>query len=476
MYLDKVGGTGGLEPRAGEEVSAASIGARLDRLPTGSFHYRLAGKLGIGTFFDGFDAIALAVVLTYVMHSLDIGLSEAGLIISAGYIGQFIGALVVGALADRFGRRKAFIVSLVVFGLLSLGCAIAWNAQSLMIFRAIQGLGLGAEVPIAGALINEYLGRKNRGRFAVIYQSAFSWGLFAAPLVGLAVIATVGEEAGWRILLGLGALPLLLAVWCWFSLPESARWLASRGDLTAADRYISRIEAESVARGTVLGPVDTATDSPAPRGRFSPAEVFAPQYRVRTVSLCAVWFLTFFVIYGYSTWLPTMYVRVGGLSAASSLTLTIVLSGVQILVVYVVAVLIERVGRVRLLVNGFALAAIGGLTGAVGIGLLGHTDWRLMFAAALVLAMGMTIPAGMLYMYTAELFPTRIRGFATSLCSSMNRLASIFSPVIVAAMLGGALGAGGVFGAFAIAAVAAAIVASIFGIETQRRSLEEISP
>ncbi|WP_439031562.1 MFS transporter [Gordonia terrae] len=458
-----------------DRIVVPSVGARLDRVPTGPFHYRLASKLGIGTFFDGFDALALAVVLAYIMPSLGISLTEAGLIISAGYVGQLLGALGIGALADRIGRRKAFIGSLVVFGSLSLAAAFAWSGDSLLILRALQGLGLGAEVPIAGTLINEYLGRKNRGRIAIIYQSAFSWGLFAAPLVALATVGTFGDELGWRVLLGLGALPLLLAVWCWFSLPESARWLAERGDVAEAERIVSGIEAETVARGVALPqPSIETVSTPSTDGNIW--EVFAKNYRPRTVMLCAIWFLVFFVIYGYSIWLPTMYVRVGGLSPSSSLTLTVALGIMQLMAVYVGAVLIERTGRVRLLVGGVVTGAVGALVGFVGITLFGVTDWKLLFCAAVILAVGVTVPAGMLYLYTAELFPTRIRGFATSLCSSMNRLASILSPLFVAWLLNGTWGAGSIFAAFLLAMVAAAVIAGVFGVETRDRSLEELSP
>ena len=221
--------------------SPAMIAARIDRVPTNRFHVKIASILGTGTFFDGFDAISLAVVLSIVVSAFKISFAEAGLIISAGYVGQFIGAILIGFLADRFGRKKAFIGAMVIFALLSLACAFAWSSTSLLVFRLIQGLGLGAEVPIAGTLINDYLGRKSRCRVAVLYQSAFSWGLFFAPLVALALTTTMAPDLAWRVLLGIGILPLIVAIWAWFALPESARWLAERGRNAEADAYVRKM-------------------------------------------------------------------------------------------------------------------------------------------------------------------------------------------------------------------------------------------
>lgn len=453
---------------------SAAIAARIDRVPLVPFHRHTGRILGLGTFFDGFDAISVAVVLAVIVQVFGIDFSTAGLIISAGYVGQLIGALVVGALSDRIGRRRAFVLSLVVFGALSLASAFAWSATSLMVFRLLQGIGLGGEVPVAGALLNEYLGVRNRGRASVVYQTAFMmWGFFFAPLVALASITAFGAEDGWRVLFAIGALPLLLAAYAWFRLPESARWLAHRGRGAEADALVTQMEDQARERGHALAdPVVTA--APA-AGEFRMGELFAPAYRRRTAMLAAVWFTAFFVTYGYTVWLPTLYVSVGGLPPTSSLALTVALGAVTLVLVYVNAYLVEVVGRKPLLTTGFAVMSAGALIAAVVTGPLGVSTWQALFACALVLAVGATLVTGSLYFYTAELFPTRMRGWATSACSSMNRLASVLSPILVGALLDGSGGVGAVFGCFAAAAVVGAVVMATVGVETRGRSLEDIS-
>ncbi|MFG2056808.1 MFS transporter [Micromonospora sp. NPDC048930] len=455
------------------EPAANDIPGRIERIPVGRFHYRLAGTLGVGTFFDGFDSTSIAVILTVLIAYFDISTAQAGILVAAGYLGQFLGAVVIGALADRFGRRPAFILSLVTFGVFSAVAAVAWSAPSLGVLRAVQGIGLGAEVPVAATLINEYLGARNRGRIAVAYQSTFNWGLLAAPVVGIVALQGFGEDTGWRVLLAVGALPVLVAAYAWFRLPESARWLAERGRRVEAEAYVARMEQEATARGVDLAPPQPSP--PAADGRLRLGELFAPAYRRRTLMLAAIWFLTFFVGYGYAVWMPTLYVRVGGLATTQALGLTVLVGVLQLAMVYLTAFLADRIGRKPLLTGGFVIMTAGALVGFVGVGVLGVHAWPMLLATVALFAVGATAPTSALYLYTAELYPTRMRAWATSTCSSVNRLASILSPLLVGGLLGTSLGAGSVFLAFAIACALALAVVLAAGIETRQRSLEDIS-
>ncbi|MGW0330112.1 MFS transporter [Nocardia sp. NPDC003183] len=454
-------------------ASPSLVAARIDRIPFGRFHIRLTGQVGAGTFFDGFDAMTIAVVLSLIVKSFGISLAEAGIIISAGYVGQWIGMLLAGAIADRVGRRRPFIISLVVFGGMSLACALAWNETSLLIFRVVQGLGLGAEIPIAAILLSEFLGRNGRGRFYGMYQSLFAWGIFFAPLTALAATSAFGQETGWRVLLAIGALPLGIAVWAYFSLPESARWLAVKGRGVAADTRVREMEDEATKHGVELPPPHetiAVADSP-----FRYGELLSPAYRTRTIMLAVVWFANFFVNSGCLTWLPTMYVELGGLPQSQSLLLAMATSGVQLVVIYIVVFLVDRVGRRPLLIGGLAIAGVGALYGFIVIGLLGQTSWPVMFVSGCTMVVGTTVPAVFLFLYTSELYPTRMRGWATSATGSLNKLASIIAPAVFGFMLSGHGGTSAVFTALAVASAIALATVAVGAIETRNRSLEETS-
>jgi putative MFS transporter len=455
-----------------QRASANLTIARLERLPFGRVHLRVASLLGVGTFFDAFDSLVIATVLTVVISMFHVGLGSAGLLISAAYVGQFIGALTLGALAERYGRRLGFVISLAVFGALSLAAALAWNFESLLALRLLQGIGLGAEVPIAGTLFNEFVRGRSRGRVVMIYESIFSWGILLAPLIGLLFFALFGEALGWRLLFAFGALPVVVAVIAYFKLPESPRWLAEVGRAEAAEKLLGEMEADAHSRGVALSEPQVGAAADVRPTKLS--ELFSTEYRRRTALSWVTWFCGYSVLYGFSTWLPTMYVRIGGLPTGYALALTAFASALYLVEIYIFALTVDRVGRKPWFVGGFALSVVGGAFGCVAI-LLGATAWPVLLVAGLLMGLGISPVTAGLYLYTPELYPTRMRAWATSTGSGMNRIASAIGPVMVGGMLGAGLGLGGVFVLFGAIAAVGLVVMAWLGIETKQRVLEEIA-
>jgi MFS transporter, putative metabolite:H+ symporter len=450
----------------------SEIIARLERLPWSRFHLRLAAILGVGTFFDAFDSLAIGVALAVVFNTLHISFLNTGLLISAAYVGQFIGAWFFGYLSEVYGRKPAFIGSLLLFGIMSIATAFAWNFQSLLVLRLVQGLGLGGEVPVAGALFNEFLRSRNRGRISLIYQSLFIWGAALTPAIGVGIFTLFGQDPGWRVLFLVGGLPVLVAIYACYGLPESARWLADKGRFDDADRILRQIEAEQ--RRTPLSPL-LVTPQPAPQ-KTRIGELLSGIYLRRTIMLWTQWAATFFVAYGYTVWLPTLYVRVGGLSVNDSLLLTLVSWTTTLITLYVQAYLLETLGRKPLFIFGFLMITLGGASGAVAIAVFHMTSWPILFASALVMGLGTALNSSASVSYTAELYPTRMRSLGVATGSSMARLASIFSPVAVGALLSTNHGIDGILAMLAAVGLVGFIVLATMGVETKGQTLEELSP
>src|SRR5260370_2436914 len=161
------------------------IVARLERLPTSWWQVKARIIVGVATFFDAFDALAIASVLPVIVPLWKLTPSEIGVMISAGFLGQLLGALLFGWIAERYGRMNAMVGSIALFAVMSLACALAWDFSCLLVLRTIQGIGLGGEVPIAAVFISELAKAQGRGRFVLLYELVFPVGLVAASLLGL---------------------------------------------------------------------------------------------------------------------------------------------------------------------------------------------------------------------------------------------------------------------------------------------------
>jgi MFS transporter, putative metabolite:H+ symporter len=459
------------------EIDADKVVARLERIPFSRLHLRSAAILGGGTFFDAYDAVAIGTALTVVFTALHIGFANAGFLIGAAYVGQFVGAVVAGALAEIYGRKSIFALSLIVFGFFSLGIAISWNFQSLLIFRVLQGLGLGAEIPVAGALLNEFIPGKKRGVISISYQNMFGWGNFLTPLIGAAVFVLIGPQLGWRIIFLIGAFPLVLGVLSFVFLQESPRWLIEHGKVTNADHVVAQFEKSFADRGMTLPipePLPAKVHAEVRSTNF--AELFSPAYRSRTLLIWIMFATTYFVTYGYSGWLPILYVQIGGLPITQSLLLTALLGACLVVNGYVFANLVDKVGRRRYFICSFVLIAVGATFGVIGSLLIGP-GWPILFATTLILGIG-TYPINIgLYLYSSELFPTRIRSWATGTGSSLQRLASAISPSIVGLLVAHNIhtGIGKVFGIFVVIAIIGLLSVIFLGRETQARVLEELA-
>ena len=452
------------EPRVEELVS------RLERIPTSRWHVRTRIIVGIATFFDAFDILAIAFVLPALIREWHLTTAQAGILISAGFAGQFAGAFILGGLAERIGRIPTITISVALFSIASLFCAATSSVAVLVVLRAIQGIGLGGEVPVAATYINELTKSHHRGRFILLYEVIFPVGLVFAGFVGSWVVPTFG----WRYMFLIGGLPAVLAVYLTRLIPESPRWLIAQGELGRAAEVIGTIER---AAGKTVGksvPAERASAKVAgptlvvpARSRFG--ELLSPFYRGRTIVIWLLWFCSAFVVYGLVSWLPTIYSSVYDVPIKDALRFGLFTNIAGLAGTIACALLIDVVGRRRWFTLAFACGAVVLATLTTQL-----ADVHKVVLLASVGYFFVNTTALALYVYTPECYPTRFRAFGTSIGTAWQRVAAVVGPMLVSALLTRHQIAY-VFALYGLIAALGALV-SFWTIETSNKQLEQISP
>ncbi|MBO9403925.1 MAG: MFS transporter [Thermomicrobium sp.] len=443
-----------------------SLSQRLDELPLTREHWRIVLLAGIGWMFDAMDVGLVAFVLVSLGRDWNLSRPELGLVASAGFLGMFLGALLAGRLADRYGRRTMFLANLLLYSLGTALCALAWNLPSLLLFRFLTGIGLGGELPVAAALVSEFAPARHRGRMLVILESFWAYGWILAAVIGLLVVPQL-PSWGWRVAFLIGALPALTAAYLRRQLPESPRYLDIAGRHTEAVAVLRRFE-----QAASMPPAEVTT-TPAP-----PHPSFAQQFRAlwsrqllrRTVMLWLLWFGIVFAYYGVFTWLPSLLVE-RGLTVARSFTYVFITTLAQIPGYFSAAYLVDRWGRKPTLVTYL----LGSALSAWLLGNAGTAPILVLWGCALSF---FNLGAwGVVYTYTPELYPTTLRGFGSGAAASFGRIAGIIAPYLTPWLLtSGGFSQPAVFALFmAVFAIVAADVL-LLGEETRGRPLEHVSP
>jgi len=464
------------------KADAPTLLARLESIPFSRWHLRARIIVGSATFFDAFDALSLAFVLPVLVRLWAITPAQIGWLIAIGYLGQFVGALVFGAFAERHGRIRSVAGATALMSVMSIACALAGNFGTLLTLRLIQGIGVGGEMPVAATYINELSKARGRGRFFLLYELIFPIGLMVTGQIGALLVPTLG----WQVMFLIGGIPGLLVTVLLLRLPESPRWLISKGRIVDAESVIREIEASGSGSGTpdpgsatsgpgsaeqpnsrAGGPGDQSESLPI-RARAS--ELFAGPYRTRTLIVWTLWASAYFITNGLNNWMPTLYSSVYHLSLAAALRAGTFNNIAQVAILIVCAFTIDAVGRRPWTVMGF-------IAGAALLAMLGTFAAHSVTAVIALVTLSYGIVGSVnavLYLYTPEIYPTRMRALGTGAATCWLRLASAAGPVFVGYLVA-ARGTAAVFVMFAGAGLIGA-VAALGMLETRNRRLEELAP
>jgi MFS transporter, putative metabolite:H+ symporter len=450
----------------GTAHSVESVIARLERLPISRELTVARIVIGSATFFDAYTVLAIAYAMPVLAREWNLTPGQIGTIISAGYLGQVFGALFFGWLAERIGRLNVLLITVVIFTSMDLACLFAWNGSSMIAFRFFQGIGTGGEVPVASAYMNEFVSAKRRGRFFLLYEVLFLFGLLAAGLIGYFLVPVYG----WRAMFVVGLVPAILTIPMRWFMVESPRWLLSVGRVQRASDLVARMEDGLRRRGISLEE-PTAAVHPLDKARSDIRELFKGIYLRRTVLLTALWVCSYMIANGLITWLPTLYRQIFELPLQTSLAYGFTTSACGCAAALLCALYIDKVGRRIWYTAAFFLAAVPMLILAA----LGATSAQevLIFATA-TYAIIQTVTFS-LYLYSAELYPTRLRAVGAGFGSAWLRIASSIGPLLVGWVVG-SYSINYVFVVFGIVLAVGGIICLLFAPETKGRVLEELSP
>src|SRR5882757_9228155 len=453
------------------QQKSAELVTRLERLPFSKWHRSFFVLAFCGIMFDAADFALFGAALPPIAREFGLGPAQSGLLATVGLIGAFLGALFWGTISDYIGRRTAFQATVGIFSVFTALVAASWNMVSLGVFRLLSNFGLGGEVPVTLTLSSEFSPGRIRGRMTGTMMAGFPVGLVVAAALSLAIV----PNFGWRALFIVGIVPAILLFFVRRYMPESVRYLLSKGRVAEAERTVEQIEREALGQGSAKVNAVPATQSvpeavaetgTAAAHRVTVFELLAPSRRKRTILLWIVSFCFLWSSNGILFMLPTILTQ-RGIPLSQALTFQLV-QGLCGFVGYTACgFLIDRFGRRPVLFLYFFIGAgfhlwfaeASGIWSYVAIGLVG------------VVNPGVYGSTGV---YVGELFPTHLRATAVGWFFGIGRIGSFLAPAIVGLLLAYGLGHY-VLHTFALTYLLASFAVIAIGIETKGRVLEEIS-
>ena len=459
----------------------------MDTAVLGPAHWKIWALSAMGIFLDGYDLFIIGVAMPFIKHSFTTSPYEVGLIGAAAVLGAMVGAFFGGRLTDKLGRKSIYMLDLLIFIVFGLLSGLAWGVWSLIAFRFVLGIGIGADYPICASYVAEFMPSKLRGKMLIGAFSFQALGMAAAAGVALMLIHLSAGTDAWRWMLMSGSIPALLVLVMRSSVPESARWLMSKGHTKKAAKVVSLLVPEK--KKQLLPIMEREADYIVTiKGKqLGTKALFSPRFLRRTILAALPWFIMDIATYGVGIFTPIILAAMAfhgdGLNWVTKdfkATEGAMLLDLLLVVGFLLNIwLVERWGRIRLQTIGF-------IGMAIGLGTLALAGYRLDAGNApslLLIFLGFGIfnvlmnmgPNACTFILPAELFPTEVRasahGFSAS-CAKFGAALGIFLLPILKNTQGLTI----TLGILAVVSLAGFVVTYLARVETKGRSLETLNP
>lgn len=455
---------------ASSEPAVGLSAERLSTLGWNRFHTVAVLLFGMGWAMDAFEVTLIGNVLGALRQRFHLGADAMSLILGAWFVGLMLGATGFGYLADRHGRRRIFLASLVLYGTATLATAFAPSLAALLGLRLLAGIGVGAEYSAINAAIAELVPSRSRGRAAAVVLNFWPIGSLLAALLAWLVLSALPAGLGWRVVFGFGGVIALSSAWFRRYLPESPRWLEATGQVEAARTLVAGIEA-----GLTRLPIPAPEPMHQRVCRESTAILtLLRRYPARLALGAVLDFAEASGYYGLFAFLPLVVLPALNLAPAELPLFYIVGSIGALLGGVAASLLLDRWGRHGTVGSFYLATALGTVALAFATG-LGAGPIMLGFALVNLLATGSWIAA---YPTFSELFPTSLRASGIGVSVAVGRIGAMISPFLVAHV--GARSMSGALlllaGFWLLGAAAIGVWRWMGGIEARGLSLERIAP
>jgi len=427
----------------------------LEESPVRRFHYIILAACFLGWMLDAMNSGLISFVLRPLTQELSLPPGRTGLLLSAWLGGMFVGGFVIGMAADRLGRKPVIASAILLYSIPAGLSGLSGSWQVIAVLRFLAGIGASGFMAVTSTLISEYFPKRSRGRTVAFLESAWAFGWLSAAYLGL----VLAPSSGWRPVMLSGFVPVAAALIFYLLVPESVRFLEKRG---------RRDEALSTLRRGLFLKADEEVEFEAGEegSRFALAGLWSPAYRRRTLMIWVHWFCIVLTYWGIFLWAPYILEVERGIPLVRTLQFTLLMTVMQIPGYWSGALLIERVGRRRLLALYMALAGVGSIMFANAATEMGVLVWGSVISFFNLGAWGIT------YAYTPELYPTYMRASGAGWANSVGRIGGILGPIIAGALLAAIGSSYIVFVIFALIHLISTVDILALGVETKGRSLE----
>ncbi|HEX9391814.1 MAG TPA: MFS transporter [Usitatibacteraceae bacterium] len=455
-------------------TTAAGISARIDRIPANRKLWTWVAKLSLGGFFEVYD-LALTALMSPLLVQAGLfrndatgmfGVSDQATFAFATMFGLYVGALGFSNITDKYSRRSLFVGSMLWYSMATVMMGLQDTAIGICFWRFIAGVGLGVELVVIDCYLAEITPKALRGR---VFSISKFLQLCAIPVSGLLAHFVAPHDllgvAGWRWMALFPAVGALIVLAIRRNIPESPRWLASKGKLGQADNVVRNME-EYVTRRMGIFLAEPALVPEVAQKSVSYRDLFRAPYLGRVAMLIVATSASSIAYYGFAQWTPTLLEN-QGVSVTKSLLYAAMIGFAYPLSPLIAATFADRVERKWQIVIGGAIVAVSGLLFAW------QTTAVMWIAMGVFLTFGNELKGTATHTYRAELFPTELRGKAVGFVYSFSRLASAVSSYLIAFVLL-QFGVQGVFITLALFIGLSIFVTLMYGPRTLGLAYEEL--